>query len=372
MPKTNLTRILYLDPSGKMWGSERSLLLLLQALDSRQIKAAVCLPRRSLLLDALKPLGLPLFAWLPEKFRSGSRWSQAHAMAGLLGAVLISRAQIIHLNQAGFVRAAAWVARLLGISMVVHVRLTADAGLIGRRVGSWRRTVCIANSKFVADELKARGVPAERIVQITNPIELASPGMPKEPRRWQAGFVGRLSRDKGIELFLQACQQVVQARPSARAVVVGSSGGKTADGRDYLAAMKDLAGRLGIADRVEFLGFRKDVPELMRQMEVFVMASEAEPWGRVVAEAMVAGAAVVATNAGGPCEMIEHGVSGLLVPPGNAAEMTSAIRRLLENPEFAHKLAISGRQWVARECDPRMHATKVAQVYQALLAEDES
>lgn len=356
-----------------MWGSERSLILLLKALAARKFKAALCLPAHSLLQEALRSENnIRLLPWLPATFSNENRWSQLRVLAGLGAAVLVSRAQIIHLNQAGFVRAAYLMARLLRRSLVIHVRLAEDAELIGRRVRCWRRIVCIANSRFVADELKKQGVPENKIFPITNPIEVTGEISIKEPRRWQLGFVGRLSKDKGIELFLDACRHVFQARPQAKAVVVGSSGAKTPDGRDYLEAMQDLAQELGIAKNVEFLGYRKDVPDLMRQMEIFVMASEAEPWGRVVAEAMVAGAVVVANNSGGPREMIEHEVNGLLVTLGDTDQMARAIVRLLENPEFARRLAISGRQWVERECNPGLHATKVMQVYQALLAGNQS
>jgi len=366
-----MVKVLYVEPSGRLWGSERSLLSLLKQLNIQQCQAVVCLPRRAPFIDELKPLGLPVFPWLPAKFQSHSFWYRSRALAGLTAAALATRAQLIHLNQAGFVRAAYLVARLLRCPLVIHVRLAQDADLIGRRVKCWRRIVCITNSRFVGDELKKQGVPEDKIFNITNPIEVTGRISFEEPRRWQMGFVGRLSRDKGIELFLHSCRRIIRARPQPKAVVVGRSGAKTADGRDYLEAMRDLARELGIADNVEFLGYRKDAPDLMRQMEILVMASEAEPWGRVVAEAMVAGAAVVATNAGGPREMIEHGVNGLLVPPGDVEEMTSAILRLIENPEFARKLAISGRQWVERECDPGLHAAKVAQVYQALLVGNE-
>jgi glycosyltransferase involved in cell wall biosynthesis len=126
---------------------------------------------------------------------------------------------------------------------------------------------------------------------------------------------------------------------------------------------------LGIGDNVEFLGFRNDVPELMKQIDVFVMASDAEPWGRVVAEAFVGGAAVVSVNAGGPREMIEDGVSGLLVPPGNPPEMAAAIQKLLESPSRIRTMAAAGRAWVLRECDPANHARKIEAIYSRLTGE---
>ena len=362
-----MVKVLYLEPAGKMWGSERSLLPLLKQGKAQSCDAMVCLPYGAAFLKELKPLGLRVFPWLPADLTNAGGFSKLRALLGLLGAALVSRAQILHLNQAGFVRAAylvaSWLRRPINSASISRRTWMTK----GRRVKRWRRVVCIANSRFVASALEKNGVPADRIFQITNPIEGTELMAGKTPRRWQMGFVGRLSKDKGIELFLQACQQAAQIRPTLKAVVVGSSGAKTAEGQDYLEAMQLLANKLGIADNVEFLGYRKDVLELMRQMEVFVMASEAEPWGRVVAEAMMTGATVVATDAGGPREMITHGENGLLVPPGNVTAMAEAVLRLVENPEYAHRLAGAARQWVKRECNTVLHTTRVMQLYQRLL-----
>ncbi len=344
-----MLKVLFVEPSGKLWGSERSLLLLLKHVKLQGIQAIVCLPAHSIFIKELKPLGLRIITWLPASKHTYNLFFKLVALVGLTAATLITRARIIHLNQAGFIRAAYQVARLLGRPLIIHVRLAEDAELVGRRVKCWRKVLCIANSQFVADELKKQGVPAKRIFAITNPIEVTKKVNSEESRHWQMGFVGRLSEDKGIELFLHAYRRVLQVRPQAKAVVVGSSGAKTPDGRDYLKAMKELSRELGIADQVEFLGYRKDVPDLMQQMEIFVMASEAEPWGRVVAEAMVAEAAVVSTDSGGPREMISSEVNGLLVSKGDADAMAAAVLRLLKKPELAKKFAAAGRQWVLNE-----------------------
>ena len=98
------------------------------------------------------------------------------------------------------------------------------------------------------------------------------------------------------------------------------------------------------------------------------MASEAEPWGRVTAEAMLAGVAVVGVNTGATPEIIQHGVTGLVVPHGDAEQMAGAILKLLREPEAARRMAEAGRRWVQTECNPQRHAEKVAQVYETMLA----
>jgi glycosyltransferase involved in cell wall biosynthesis len=83
-----------------------------------------------------------------------------------------------------------------------------------------------------------------------------------------------MSEDKGIALFLKACQIVARKRPDVKVVVLGASSGSGRGGVDYLVEMKSLARALGIDANIEFLGFRRDARELMRQIEVFVMASQ--------------------------------------------------------------------------------------------------
>ena len=365
-----LRRVLFIDPAGRFWGSEQSLLLLIKSLDRQKYEIAACLPAHMPLEAKLQVESVLCYPWFQADLHTRGTVPKIAALVGLLMAVLVFRPDIIHLNQAGAVRVTALVARLLKRPLVIHVRLADDADLVSRRVHSWCSTVCIANSAFVAEQLWIAGIPGKRIHRITNPIEMfdeVSPGLGE--RKWQVGFVGRLSEDKGIALFLRACEIVIRTRPDTKVVVVGGSGGTRADGQDYLHAMKELARDLGIAKDVEFLGFREDVPELMRQMEVFVMASEAEPWGRVVAEAMVGGASVVAVNSGGPREMIEHEVSGLLVTQGDSAEMAAAILKLLENPEAARLMAAAGYDWVRRECNLQAHVQKIEKVYDRLIAD---
>jgi glycosyltransferase involved in cell wall biosynthesis len=110
----------------------------------------------------------------------------------------------------------------------------------------------------------------------------------------------------------------------------GELGGALFDERPYEAELRAFAAEAGVADRVHFLGFRDDVARPMRAADVVPHTSIAsEPFGRVIVEGMLAGKPVIATAAGAALEIIEDGVTGVLVPPDGAAALSSAILKLL-------------------------------------------
>ncbi len=147
---------------------------------------------------------------------------------------------------------------------------------------------------------------------------------------------GRLSSWKGQDVAIAA----IAAVPGAHLVLVGSA--MFGDGAFEAALRRDVTAR-GIGDRVHFLGFRNDVAALMSGVDVIVHASTApEPFGRVIAEAMMAGTPVIASAAGGATEIVEDG-TGLLVLPGDVDALASAIRHLIADPVAAAAMAARAR-----------------------------
>ncbi len=156
------------------------------------------------------------------------------------------------------------------------------------------------------------------------------------------GLFGRLSEWKGQHVFLEA----IAAMEGVQAVIVG---GALFGQEAYEARIREQASRLGLDDRVRFLGFRSDVPDLMAAMDAVAHTSiVAEPFGRVVVEAMMCGRPVVATRGGGVTEIIRDGETGLLVPPGEPSALAAALGRILSDPVLAERLAQKGREDVSQ------------------------
>lgn len=149
------------------------------------------------------------------------------------------------------------------------------------------------------------------------------------------GLFGRLTWWKGQHVALDALSRL----PNVQALFVG----EPFAGDGYDVALRDRARRSGVADRVRFLGFRDDVPCLMKLVDVILHTSiSPEPFGRVIVEGMLAAKPVVATDAGGVREIVENGVTGVLVRPGCPEELAVAVTSLLGNPERANALASAG------------------------------
>lgn len=215
----------------------------------------------------------------------------------------------------------------------------------------------VANSSVTAQAFVAAGGRASKLHVVHNGFDPAAyprGGLDGDPDRGAAlraefgldgrpviGLFGRLTPWKGQHVLLAALATV----PDVQALVVG---GPLFGEAEHEAHLKRAAQDLGLSDRVRFTGFRADVPDLMAGVDIVVHAStEAEPFGRVVVEGLLAGRPVVATRGGGVAEIIEDGRTGLLVTPGDPDELAEAIMRLVSDPVLARSLAQAGRADVA-------------------------
>jgi glycosyltransferase involved in cell wall biosynthesis len=151
------------------------------------------------------------------------------------------------------------------------------------------------------------------------------------------GLFGRLAYWKGQHVLLEACAPLAD-------VHVCLVGDALFGELDYAEQLRRRAGQPDLAGRVHFLGFRKDIPELMTAMDLVVHTSvSAEPLGRVIIEAMMARRPVIATRAGGAAEIVEEGISGLMVSPDSVDELRSAIVRMQGDAPLRNRLAQRGR-----------------------------
>jgi glycosyltransferase involved in cell wall biosynthesis len=229
----------------------------------------------------------------------------------------------------------------------------------------------LANSKASAAALVSAGGRSDLVRVVYDGFDAASftePGVDLIALRAELGLDGlrvagvfsRITPWKGQDVVLRALVDV----PSLVAVFVGE------EDRESGNQLRLLARELGIADRVRFLGFRKDVPQLMRAVDCIVhVPTDPEPFGRVVVEGMLAGRPVIAARAGGLPEIIENGVSGILITPESPNELTEALRLVFSDAVAAATMAENG-QGRARACfsDERMRREIEQNVGEILLA----
>lgn len=214
-------------------------------------------------------------------------------------------------------------------------------------------SAAVVVSSYESERAQRRLTPRRRIQLIHLGAEVQSIALRvgsghdlRESLGWSnnqiVGIVGRLQAWKGQEVFLQAAAQLTQDHPDSRFVVVG--GAILGWEGDYPQHLARLAINLGISERVYFAGHQDDVYPWFDAMDVVVHASFGEPFGLVLVEAMALAKPLVATAAGGPLEIIEDGVSGLLVPSGDADALAGAVRRLLSDSSLTASLSIAARE----------------------------
>ncbi len=222
-----------------------------------------------------------------------------------------------------------------------------DWTLVGRMGGFYdlkyyrRCDHIVGNTRGITRWITEQGWPAARAHHVPNfvadlagaaPADLPAPA---GARRLLA--MGRLHPNKGFDIALRALAQL----PAAHLSIAGEGPER--------AALEALARELGVAQRVAFLGWRRDTAALLAAAEIFVCSSRHEPLGNIVLEAWSAGRPVVAVASQGPLELIADGVDGVMVPGEDAGVLATQIARLLDDPARAAALGVAGRAAYLRD-----------------------
>jgi glycosyltransferase involved in cell wall biosynthesis len=153
--------------------------------------------------------------------------------------------------------------------------------------------------------------------------------------------VARLSRWKRHDIILSAFEQIGAAHPSAHLVFIGPS---DPDERSWSDQLMALAGKSPFHERIHWMGAVDDPRPWYHAATLVLLASQGEPFGRVLVEAMACGLPVVATRAGGVPEIVRDGIDGLLVPTGNSDVLSAAVIKLLSENELRYKMGANGRE----------------------------
>jgi glycosyltransferase involved in cell wall biosynthesis len=357
-PGDERLRVVYLDHVAQLSGGEIALLRLLPHLD--EVNAHVILAETGPLVGALDLAGistevLPL-AEHARDLRKGNvrRAGVSPSVAAATAAYTLRLARrlrqlqpdLVHANslKAGFYGSLA--TRIAGIPLIWHVRdriaedyLPLPAVRLIRYMTRRFATAVVANSESTLATLATGSHPI--VIYSVLPEVLSDVPVRDRTARGALtfGVVGRLAPWKGQDFFLRA---FARAFPygDERAVIVG---GALFGEDDYARRLPLMAEELRIADRVELRGFRTDVWDELSRLDVLVHASlTPEPFGQVVLEGMAAGVPVIAAGAGGPAEMVEHDVTGVLYTPENASELAAALQRM-RDPALRERLSAAAR-----------------------------
>jgi glycosyltransferase involved in cell wall biosynthesis len=388
-----LATVLIVHSSDELYGSDRALLHLLRGLDRARFRPLVVLPSdlpyEGALSTLLNELGVPVFhvrlAMMRRRYYTV--WGTMRYLSALLPSTLAlvrlirhEQVDIVHTNTVA-VLPGALAAQLTGRPHLWHVHeivtqptlvswmftrlvpaLSTRLVVVSRAVQEW---ICGADRQALA---KAEFVPNGVDLSRFDP-EQSSSGVRRElgiPRDAPVvGMVGRIHWWKGQDILLQALGCLRTTHPDIHLLMVG---GTVPGEEERLQKLQQETRALGLHDVVHWTGFRRDVPELLAAMDVFVLPSTMpEPFGLSLIEAMAAGKPVVATRHGGPVEIVVEGKTGLLVPTGDAEALAEKIATLLVDPGRRQRMGQAARARVQQLYSAERYVASMEQVYHSLL-----
>ena len=384
-------RILYVNHTAAVSGAERSLLSLLAGLPDTVLPLVATPSGR--LAEEVQRLGLPIVR-IPgtagslrlHPVHTPVALSEMAAAAGFVHqAARRHRADLIHANsiRAGIVLGLARPAA----PSVVHIRDCLPPGPLTSatmRLIAATATTVLANSQYTAGFVE-RAAPKAHLEVVHNPVDLERWDPARIDRiRARAslngageravlmGVVAQLSPWKGQDTAIEALGILRAEGVDAHLLLIGSAKflarATRFDNEAYVAHLHRLVADAGLQDHVSWLGEREDVPELVRALDVLLLPSWEEPFGRALIEAMALNVPVIATNVGGPPEIIRDEREGLLVEPRDPQAWAQAVRSVTDEPQRGWEMGRAGRRRVEEAFTLDHHVQSILDVYERTLA----
>ena len=358
-------KVLLIDLETAWRGGQNQALLILKGLLARGHEAELVAASESALGDRARESGVCVHSVSRGFFR-------VPAALKIRGLVRGGGFDLVHANEAHAV-SAVWLA---GAPKRIPFLISRRVGYpIGKSRASRARyeaaTRIIANSQWVADQAASSGAPREKLTVVYEGAEI--PPLFSDAERSAArsrwgisgnapllGCIGVLLPDKGQEWLIRALAELRKEFPGAKLLLAG-------DG-PCLAALKELAHQLGVADVVLFPGFVKDVGSVYAALDVFLLPSFFEALNNSLLAAMACETPSIAFHRGALGEIIEHEKSGLLVSGPDVSEICAAAARLLRDPAYARSLAKSARKRVEENFSAEHMVSGMIRVYGEALA----
>lgn len=350
-------------------GGELSLLDLIEAIAVRGVHPVAVVPGAGEIKRRLAERGITVLEMAWPKFDLHSLLTYNKTLSRMAECFKAANLDLLHVNGARCMLYAAPAGRKAGIPSLWHVRVL-ERDFIGDRLRARMAAAIIANSHATAKAIRPyaparkpihviyNGFQVERI-QAAPASDLQSFGLPPLPVILAAG---RPDLNKGIDIFLKACALLHRQNVPFAPLVLGAP----EEGKErYTDSLRALAKQLGLTHAV-FLPWRPDAASLMKSCAVLALPSRQESFGRVILEAWACGLPVVAGQQGGPAELIEDGISGLLVKPEAPAAFADAFRRILIDPALARRLSDGGGT-KAKSFTMERHVGSILKCYQELL-----
>jgi glycosyltransferase involved in cell wall biosynthesis len=257
-----------------------------------------------------------------------------------------------------------------GVPLIWYMRDGLEDRVLSRKLlASMSRrcdgAVCI--SRYVAEQFRkyiSSSVPTDVVSDIVDlsrfhPGALPADDIHKKPEEVLFGIIGAITPLKGQDIFLDAAESVLQHLPHANFAIVGNNPYFTEKDSLYEDRLRYRVANSELRDRVSFVGFRNDVPNILSQLDILVQSNRGpEGLGRSVLEAMACGVPVIAVNKWGPAEVIQDGRTGLLFPPLDTEQLTAHMLKLGSDRSLRKTMGKGGHEWIQQNLVSKELATK--------------
>jgi glycosyltransferase involved in cell wall biosynthesis len=362
-----LHRILLVANSAFVGGGNRVILELSSELQRRGFTPTVVSPEAGALVEACRDRRIDcevVASIQPTWSAPRSAWQNLKTWRELIRDLDVD---VVHANGSFSARSVSHAARLSQRPLVCHVHFPVDDCRWLYR-GIPKPDVFVFCSQSVQRECGEQlrvACPRSRQIVVHNAVQASQwhgdvAAACHEPVR--IGIVANLLPVKGHLDFLTMSRLLTDQGVDGEYWIIGDDIFRTG----YRQQLEDFAAALGLAARVKFLGYRTDVPALVKDLDIVVCASHEEPFGLCVAEAMASARPVVATRVGGIPEIVVDGETGLLVSPDNPDELARAVARILGDDRLRRRFALAGRTRIETCFSHRTYAENITKVYASL------
>jgi glycosyltransferase involved in cell wall biosynthesis len=389
-------RLLFVEQNtdGTVGGSYKCLLNLIKCLDREAFDCQVVFyDNNEMVAEFARHCRVSI---LPAPFRLEMR--RYHLLRQVFNAVLLLRdlirfcfylkkikPKLIHLNNSICVGYDTWAmaGKILGIPVLTHERSYYDDDImrkLAKHSEVFESVFCV--SEAIRKHCLAFGVSPGKLFTTYEGIDIdefrSRVKRPRSdvrhefgltPEQPVIGIVGNIRRWKGQDVVARALASVRERIPDVHCLMIGAVGHIGASDQIYIQELEEYIKNHQLASHVTITGFRNDIPDLLNAIDVQIHASVTmEPFGIVLLEGMSLGLPIVASNAGGPTEIIEDGETGLLCAPGDADEMAECIIRLLSNRDLRARFGKAALSRVGR-FDLHSYVADISNHYYALIGE---